>query len=128
MKMLKDFLASLAREPFAYGRSDCAYVLGRWWELVHGVNPAAGLHYATRQECLDVLAGHRGLLRLVWSFARSVGAKRTDAPQPGDFAVVRFRGLQFGAILAPSGKWAIKCSDGLYSTSRCRVLMAWSIA
>lgn len=126
--MLKDFLASLAREPFTYGHSDCAWVLGRWWELRHGDNPAAALHYATHDECLTVLAQHRGLLRLVFNLSRSVGAHRTRAPVAGDFAVVRHRGIQFGAIMGESGKWAIKCSNGLFMTRRCRVLMAWSIS
>lgn len=126
--LLKDFLASLSREPFTYGYSDCAWVVGRWWERTHGVNPAARFHYVGREGCLAVLAENRGLLRLTWMLAREVGARRTFDPAPGDVAVVRHRGLQFGAIMGESGKWAIKCGNGLFMTSRCRVLMAWSIA
>jgi hypothetical protein len=61
--------------------------------------------------------------------ARQVGAQRTHDPKPGDFAVVRYGRRQFGAIRAPSGKWAIKCRRGLRFVrgEDCRVLMMWSI-
>lgn len=124
---LKGFLSTLAREPFTYRWSDCAFVLGRWWAENHGYNPAERLTYTNREDCLSLLARSRGLLRLVWTMAKEVGAERTDNPAPGDFGVVRYRGLQFGAIHISDGKWAIKCSNGLFMTTRCRVLMAWSI-
>lgn len=129
MSPLTDYLALLAREPFAYGRTDCALPIARWWQINHGVDPAAHLRgsYSDKTGCSAVIAGHGSLLRLVWSLARSVGAKRTDDPQPGDFAVIRYARLLFCAIRTPSGKWAFKCGDGLRAVSRCRVLMMWSV-
>ncbi|GLR55126.1 hypothetical protein KYK30_31740 [Shinella yambaruensis] len=123
------FLASLAREPFCYGRTDCALVLGRWWAENHGCDPAAHLiaTYHDGDACGAVLAKHGGLLRLVRDLCRTVGARRTANPKPGDIAVVRFGNAHFGAIRTISGKWAIKCTDGLTITTRCRPLMIWSI-
>lgn len=129
MADLKAFLAALAREPFAFGTTDCASILGRWWELNHGRNPAAHLvgTYSDTAGCLAVLILNRGLLRLVQAICRSVGAKRTNEPKPGDVAVVNWSRRHFGAIRTPSGKWAIKATDGLVITSDCKPLMIWSI-
>lgn len=129
MSLLTDFLASLAREPFTYCRSDCGRVLGRWWQVNHGTDPAAWLDgaYHDRDGCLSVLAEHGSLLRLVHRLARAAGAQRAHDPKPGDFAVVSYGRLQFGAIRTPSGKWAIKCGHGLRVIGHCRPLMIWSI-
>lgn len=129
MSDLKSFLASLAREPFAFGEMDCALVLGRWWAINHGHNPAAHLvgTYHDKEGCADVLVRHGGLLRLVDGLCRKIGANRTADPKPGDVAVVRWSRRHFGAIRTPSGKWAIKATDGLVTTSDCKPLMIWSI-
>lgn len=129
MSKLTDFLQALAAEPFDFGRIDCALPLGRWWEINHGVNPAADLigTYSDWKACAAVLDRNGSLLRLVHRLAKSVGAKRTHDPKPGDFAVVGYARLQFGAIRTPSGKWAIKCGDGLRAVKHCRPLAMWSI-
>lgn len=129
MSLLSDFLASLAREPFGYGAADCGRVLGRWWQVNHGSDPAAWLDgaYADRNGCLALLASHGSLLRIVHGIAKSAGARRTRDPKPGDFAVVGYGRLQFGAIRTETGKWAIKCGPGLRIVSRCRPIMVWSI-
>jgi hypothetical protein len=126
---LADFLAGLAREPFRYGRCDCALVLGRWWAVNHGVDPAAHLAgtYSDKESCADVLISHLGLLRLVFTICRGIGARRTRDPKPGDFGVVRMGRLHFGAIRTASGKWAIKASNGLIVTGDCRPIAVWSI-
>lgn len=129
MADLKAFLAQMAREPLRYGVSDCALVLGRWWAVNHDFDPAAHLvgTYRDADGCADVLLRHRGLLRLVHGLCREIGARRTSSPKPGDFAVVRWGRGHYGAIRTPSGKWAIKCMDGLTVTTMCRPLMMWSI-
>lgn len=126
---LKSFLAWLARTPFTYGQTDCALVLGRWWEMNHGCNPAAHLigTYHDEAGCAVVLRSHRGLLRLVDGLCRTIGARRTALPKAGDIAVVNWGCAQYGAICTPAGKWAIKCRAGLTITSNCRPLMIWSI-
>jgi hypothetical protein len=129
MTNLSVFLAVLARERFTYGESDCAMVIGRWWEMNHGVNPIGHLKdaYSDRESCDAILARGGGLLRLASAAARSVGAIRASDFKPGDFGVVRFQRAHFGAIRTPSNKWAIKCGDGLVATSECKPLAIWSI-
>jgi hypothetical protein len=129
MSLLTDYLVSLAGEPFVYGQTDCALPIGRWWQINHGVDPAEHLRgtYADRDGCLALLARHGSLLRLVWSIAGAAGARRTHDPKPGDFAVVGYGRIQFCAIRTPSGKWALKCGNGIRVVSRCRPMMIWSI-
>lgn len=126
---LNEFLTTVRRSRFEYGVNDCALVLATWWFANHGVDPAAHLRgtYGSYEGCRDLLISERGLLRLVWKLARSVGAKKTDNPKPGDFAVVRFQGTHFGAIKTNADRWAIKMSNGLTHTIDCRVIIAWSI-
>lgn len=128
--MLISFLADLARRPFRWGETDCALVLADWWQLNHGgPDPAAALRgsYASEDECTAVLVRNGHLPRVVRLLARSVGARRTANPQPGDFAVVRYEGRWWGAIMGPSGRWAIKCHDGLALSRNVRLVAAWSL-
>lgn len=129
MADLRCFLTALRRAPFSFGETDCALTIADWWHANHGADPALHLRgtYSDRDGCAAVLTRERGLLRLVWRLARSVGARRTHDPNAGDFAVVRFQQQHFGAIRTASGRWAIKMSDGLTVTTECRIIMAWAI-
>lgn len=126
---LHAFLVELTARDFRYGETDCALVLGEWWARRHGADPACHLRgtYHDDAGCEAVLAAGGQLPRLVARLARSVGAARTSEPQPGDVAVVRMLRTWWGAIMTPSGKWAIKSGGGLYVTQNCRVVAAWSI-
>lgn len=129
MADLRAFLAEMARTPPSLGRLDCALTLADWWAVNHGVDPASHLRgtYHDEASCAALLARHRGLVRLVRDICQNIGASRTQVPQPGDIAVVKFAGQHLGAIRATSGKWAIKCSRGLVVTSRCKPLAMWSV-
>jgi len=126
---LSDFLADLARQPFGYGVLDCALMLADWWQVNHGSDPAAHLRgaYVDEASCSAILSANRNLPRLVEKLARSVGARRTTKPVPGDFAVVRHAGRWWGAIRTQAGFWAIKAHRGIAAIRDCRVVAAWSI-
>lgn len=129
MTSLTSFLRDLSREPFCYGRSDCALTLADWCQVRRGADPADWLRgaYDDEASCAAVLRGHGGLARLVREIAAGQGLDRTHSAVAGDIAVVRFGRLHFGAIRTASGKWAIKASDGLIVTADCRVVAAWSV-
>jgi hypothetical protein len=132
MTELQRFLVALAGQPFGYGGDgvrDCALPIADWWQIKHGVDPAAHLRGAYRDHntCVDLLMREGGLLRLVWKLAKSVGAPRTKYPRAGDFAVVRLDKRHFGAILTDDGFWFIKCDDGVLALRDVRVVAAWSI-
>ena len=128
------FLIDLAARRFAWGRTDCALVLADWL-LATGRNrdPAEHLRgtYATEAECVAVLKANGGLLRLVARLAKDSLLDRVppaDA-QAGSIAVIRHGDPRrhFGAIRAPSGRWAVKCTDGLVMLRNPRVVAAWKV-
>lgn len=123
------FFKEMTHTPFQYGVVDCALITSNWYFRRRGVDPAAHLRgtYHDVSTCGDVLVAHRGLLRLMWFLAKSVGMERTNDPKPGDVAVVRFKKLHFGAIRMPDGKWAIKMTHGMTATASCKVVAAWRL-
>jgi hypothetical protein len=128
------FLRDLASRPFRHGETDCALVLADWL-IACGRNqdPAEHLRgiYATETECAAVLKASGGLLRLVARLAKGSLLERVaaeDAP-PGSIAVLRFGDPQrhYGALRAPSGRWAVKCTNGLLLLRNPRVIAAWKV-
>lgn len=126
---LARFLADLAVRPFRYGELDCGLALAELWQAVHGVDGAASLRgtYATEAECAAMLRSQGHLPRLVARLARSVGARQTSDPKPGDFAVIRHQNKWWGAIRTPGGRWAVKCNDGLAALKAPRIVAMWAL-
>ncbi|GAB4071776.1 hypothetical protein KHC28_00445 [Ancylobacter sonchi] len=131
---LPAFLRRMAAEPFVWGRFDCSLALADWWLVNHGVDPAPDLRgaYLTAEGSDRIVAGQGGLLRIVSRLARRVGASRTQAPQPGDFGVIRVvdghgESRHYGAIQTPSGKWAVKNEVGVIVVSNPHIVAAWKI-
>jgi hypothetical protein len=126
--MLEEFMLDMARSDHIWSQSDCAMTIANWWLFVHGVDPAADLRgtYQTEQECTALVAREGGMLLVVGVRARNVGAQPTLAPVPGDIGVIAVHGVEFGAILGPTGRWAVKSQHGV-AGYRCSPLQAWSI-
>lgn len=134
---ISPFLVALARRPFAFGATDCALILADYWLwLGHNYDPAETLRGAYDDEvsCRRVLEANGGLLRIVARMARDVGAPLVTGPDypVGSVGVVRFgrkgqRQSHYGAIRAPGGYWAIKCSNGLTTARDLRVAAAWEV-
>ena len=127
---LRAFLATVGRREPRFGDCDCALVLADWWMAARGgPDPAADLRgtYATEEECAALLKARGGLPRLVKEIAGKAGAERTDAPKPGDFAVVEFAGLHWGAIMTPSGRWSIKANAARTAVRSPKIIAAWSV-
>ena len=125
---LEQHLNNLAREPFAWGTRDCALVVADWIAARRGVDPAAGWRgrYASEAECSGLLRAAGHLPRIFARLAREHGIARTTAPRPGDVAVVRIGAMWFGAVMTPTGRWAVKAGDGL-SSGKARVVAAWRV-
>lgn len=126
---LQAFLTDLATREFRWGETDCALALADWWQANHGVDPAIGFRgsYATEAECAELLKRSGHLPRLMSRVARSIGARRTSNPKPGDLACVRVGGAWWGAIMTPSYRWTIKANDARNGLRDCKVVAAWSI-
>lgn len=134
---ISPFLLALARRPFGFGTTDCALVLADYWIWRgHNYDPAEGLRgtYDDEWSCQRVLEANGGLLRIVARMARDLERPRIVGPDYpiGCVGVVRYgrkgqRSSHFGAIRAPGGRWAIKCSNGLTTARDLRVAAAWEV-
>ena len=134
---LEAFLTSLAGRPFAWGRTDCCLVLADWL-LACGRNRDVAEHlrgtYDDEAGCGAVLAAGGGVLRMVSRLAEEACLEEVEpsVAGPGAIAVVRYarageRPRHFGAIRTPSGRWAIKATDGLLMIRDARVAAAWKV-
>lgn len=104
--------------------------LANWWRVARGIDPAAHLRgtYDDEKSCDRVIREAGGVLAIVQGIADRVGAPETEAPGPGDFAVVEFLDRQWGAIMTPAGRWAVKIGEGRFAALRtCKVLRAWQV-
>lgn len=113
-----------------FGECDCCLAVADWWRTVHGYDPAEHLRgaYHDKESCDRVIEDAGGVVAIVRAIAEQVGAPETVSPRPGDFAVVEVLGRRWGAILTPSGRWAIKLNDGRLGAFRtCNVLQAWRV-
>jgi hypothetical protein len=126
------FLRDLAGRPFRYGEVDCILALADWL-LLTGRNrdPAEAYRgtYSDEDGYLAILRPAGGLARFVRSMAAEMclARVRPATAECGAIAVVRHQGQHFGAIRCPSGRWAIKCNDGLVFARDIRVVAAWGV-
>jgi len=124
--MLHTFLLDAARSDHVWSQSDCAMTIANWWRCKHGFDPGADLRgsYHTEEACLAVIEREGGMVGVVGSRALRAGALSTTDPCAGDIGVVSVHGLQFAAILGPTGRWMVKSAHGL-AGYRCSPVAAW---
>ncbi|GJE38550.1 DUF6950 family protein [Methylobacterium persicinum] len=122
------YLRQAAREPFAWGVSDCALFMADWVRVARGVDPAASLR--GRYRCHLGAARHirrrGGMEAMGRDLAAQAGLPETTAPGPGDIGLVRdpLAGPVF-AIRTRIG-WAAKGPGGL-ALGAFPVIVAWRI-
>lgn len=125
---LTDFLMRYAGRPMVWGRDDCSLLLADWWLENHGVDPASHLRgtYATEKEKKLVVFRSGGLIFMVAKIARRAGAKRTDHPRDGSFALIRHNGQVISAIRS-GDFWAVRSENGIAFTRDAEMVRAWEI-
>ncbi len=132
--VLTRFLTSRA-SPAQHLGDECSLLLiADWWKDVHGVDPAADIRGAYRNEAekTQLIEARGGVLELVTALAASAGAADvpiTEYPQRGDFAVVGVLGhdRQLGAIHSGGRLWALRTEAGIGFLRRLVVVRAWRI-
>lgn len=131
------FLRDYAGRRFRYGRTDCVLFLADFlvW-MGRNRDPAEGVRgtYHDEASCVRVLRERGGLLRIVAAAAREMNLERVapDEAPAGSVAVIRYtppsgRETHFGAVRTPSGRWAVKATDGLLMLKSPRVVAAWKV-
>jgi len=119
-----------AVRPHEWGVFDCMLMLADWVAEVRGFDPAADLRgtYGNPEVC-PVGRRYRDnpepILR-----AAFLPLPVTDAPMPGDVALVQMRGspFLFGAVRVDGRNWAMKPETGGLTVTRAVVpVTAWGV-
>lgn len=135
----RPFLLHLSATPYRWRTMNCALAVADYWLWATGRNfdPAGDWRdrFDTAEEFAAELAKKGGLPVLIARTCRDLGLPKLP---PGVFlvgciAVVRF-GFAGGpvrhhaAIRTPSGRWAMKCTDGIVIATEVKAVAAWGVA
>lgn len=129
-RRLADFLASLARRKWEWGKTDCLMILADWFIVKRGFDPVAGWRgtYSTERECLAILQREGGIVALVDKVCQGI-CERTDTPKAGDIAVV-LAPWKAGAICVNETERAVLTVDKGLVIARNEILplvAAWKV-
>ena len=130
--MMSPLYATLHRwaaTPHEWGQSDCMMALADWVHLVRGFDPGAGIRGTYGDP--DICPVGRALRRDPEPHWRKAlhDLPITDAPLPGDVALVAVPGTRFlcGALRL-KGNWAMKTSGkGVCVTRRATMHLCWAV-
>lgn len=127
--VLDAFIADMAQRPFCWRELNCGLELADWWQVNHGVDPAADLRGAVADAASaeQLVADSGGLVAMIAAIAERAGAARSAGDKPGDFGVIEAAGVQYCAILSSTGRWIVKAERGIAGFRGCTVLSAWSV-
>tara|TARA_R100000951_G_scaffold116730_1_gene130196 strand:- start:3297 stop:3683 length:387 start_codon:yes stop_codon:yes gene_type:complete len=122
--LIGSFLRENTRAPIVWGKTDCAMLAGKVWQMATGYDPMADLHgaYARRWEYLRLSMAEGGL--------RAMAKRRMDHPSAKPFAgdgigLITHKNRQLFAVAA-GGVWVSPGEQGgLMNVSDGRVLEAW---
>lgn len=129
--MLGNYLASVARTPWAYGPADCCTFVADWCVAVGYPDPMAFIRgtYHSEAEALEHLQ-RSGLLRLASRGFKSIGLKVTRAPLHGDVAVFRrptLDGEHAVCAIRTGERWATRLEQGISVDEGGTLLRAWRV-
>lgn len=123
-----EFIATVAAEPFVWGKTDCASIADRWVQHRRGFSPMEryGRRHADEAEARAWLAEPGGIAVAFNRVMRATGFKRTAAPVEGDLALVILDKRMCIAIHA-GRLWFSRHEDGLIGAPLDTFWKAWSI-
>jgi len=135
---LADSAARAARGGIAWGIDDCAMEAATWWMAATGIDIAAGWRgrYGSGDDVRAMMRGEPGgFVGAMRRHLAAAGLTATDAPEPGDIAIVkaprlvgeRVRWLATGGVMVPTGRWRLR-QEGGFVTGPFPVIAAWSLA
>lgn len=127
MSEVEDFIRTVAAEPFAWGKTDCASIADRWVQQRRGFSPMErfGRKHANEAEARAWLAeGHFEV-----HFNRVMRASRltkVGCPTDGAIGLVLFDGRMCIGILSGS-LWFSRHEDGLVGAPWGNFWKAWAV-
>ncbi len=126
---IDEFVASEARKPFEFGKTDCASTADRWVRETLGMSPLTmfGRVHKDEAEAREWLSSPGGISVAVNRVMRASGLAKTKEPQPGDVGLIIHKGKLCMAIHA--GRfWFSRDADGLIGAPLSAVWKAWKVA
>lgn len=140
--VLKTYLGSAGRSPFAWAECDCYLFVADWVERVTGVDPAGEYRgaYTTSREARNIIRQHGGPLVFADALLARAGCERIIASvaDVGDVALVQVAlkvianknkviMVPVGAIKVKDGLWAVKTTGATLTIGDFAVLRAWAV-
>lgn len=113
---MAEYLRSAAAEPFAWGRSDCAFFAAGWVSLRTGIDVAAPYRqrFSSSSGSRRIVREAGGIVGLATEIAAAAGLARTEAPTAGDVGVIESAAGQIFAIRGATGdRWVAKHRRGV---------------
>ncbi len=125
---IREFVAAIVAEPFAWGKTDCGSIADRWIAIKTGVSPldAYGRRHHDENEGKAWLAEPGSVAVAVNRVMRSNGFKRTKTPQAGDLGLVLYDGRMCIA-LHTGDYWFSRHEDGLIAAPLGNLWKAWAV-
>lgn len=135
---LPDYLASVARRRWEWGKTDCLLMPADWVLAVRGVDPAADYRgaYTTERQALKAIRRAGGIEALVGRAMARCGFALTMERREGDVALVQVPvastgGLPTmkvaGAICASEDEFAVMTETRLAIVRGLFVVAAWRV-
>ncbi|MHC3940231.1 DUF6950 family protein [Paenochrobactrum sp. BZR 201-1] len=128
-ELLKSFIEGWKDVPVVWGESDCTAYAAKWVEIATGCPMARLADYSSKDEALEIIAQHGGLLAL-WSNALAqagIFENRGD-PQLGDVALVRTADYgDIGVIIANDGACILRTETGTRFLRPRSFVKVWAI-
>lgn len=124
---VREFVAALAAEPFAWGVNDCASCADRWVTLRRGFSPMGlyGRRHTSRDEAQAWLSEPGNIYVAFNRVMRRGGFQRTKTPGPGDLGLVIFDGRICIAIHT-GDCWFSRHEDGFIAAPLNHFWKAWA--
>lgn len=128
---LAAFLGEIDAKPWAWRESDCAGTVAAWIWHLHGIDPAAEIHYSTAEEAQVLAVAHGGFVEWVSRCLDPYFAQVCNGYEPGDVAVVDAGPLALPSLVGvlairSANIWVVKTPRGLIGKPF-RAIQGWRL-
>lgn len=125
---IREFVAAVSAEPFAWGKTDCASIADRWVVSRRGFSPMArfGRKHESEADALEWLSEPGSIAVAFNRVMRASGFKRIGCPIRGDLGLVILDDRMCIA-LHTGDCWFSRHEDGLVGAPLKNFWKAWAV-